>query len=96
ILNPVIFITGTGFSNLKPLVDSVELFQPEFRTIALLNLVIIIVALSAILHWAVVGRRVPEAPEIQKIDTRIEFEELDQIMMEEEEEEEEEEIPAPT
>jgi hypothetical protein len=53
---------------------SLELSQPEFRTIALLNVVLVILAISFILHYLVVSRRlVPEAVTVQKIDTMIDF-----------------------
>ncbi len=60
--------------SIPPLKMSLELSQPEFRTIALLNVVLVILAISFILHYLVVSRRlVPEAVTVQKIDTMIDF-----------------------
>lgn len=60
--------------SIPPLEMSLEISQPEFRTIALLNVVLVILGISVILHYMVVSRRLaPEAVTVQKIDTRIDF-----------------------
>jgi hypothetical protein len=60
--------------SIPPLEMSLEISQPEFRTIALLNVVLAILAISFILRYLVVSRRLePEAVTVQKIDTMIDF-----------------------
>jgi hypothetical protein len=57
------------------LLDSLELGQPEFRTIAILNVVLIFILLSAVLHYLTTSGRAGKVFErvVQQIDTLVDF-----------------------
>lgn len=60
--------------SIPPLQMSLELSQPEFRTVALLNVILLILGISVVLHYVAVTRRLePEAVTVQKIDSQIDF-----------------------
>jgi len=75
LMDPEGLLDALGIINsIPPLQISLELQQPEFRTVALLNVILLIVGLSVLLHYMIVSRgRVPEAVTVQKIDTMIDF-----------------------
>ncbi|MFX0185011.1 MAG: hypothetical protein ACFE95_18155 [Candidatus Hodarchaeota archaeon] len=57
------------------LLESLELGQPEFRTIAILNVALIFILLSAVLHYLTTSRRAGKVFErvVQQIDTLVDF-----------------------
>lgn len=84
-------------SSFPALIDSLELSQPEFQTIAILNVVLFFILLSVILHYLTSGRtgKVLERV-VQQIDTLVDFDRASQsapVVGETPEEEEEEELP---
>ena len=95
ILNPgfiidVVFIDplgerAGGFLNFPQLIESIELNQPEFRTVILFNIILLILVVAAILHFLLVHR--PEVPErrVQKVDTLVDFKDVAEIQEMEEE-----------
>ena len=76
--------------------ESLELSQPEFRTIAILNIVLIFILLGVILHYLTSGRTVKVLQRVvQQIDTLVDFERSPKpVSAPSEEEEGEEEPPA--
>ncbi len=54
------------------LLDSLELSQPEFRTIAILNVALILILIGVILHWRYEAKKVITKV-VQQIDTLVEF-----------------------
>ncbi|MFW9856488.1 MAG: hypothetical protein ACFFFG_15660 [Candidatus Thorarchaeota archaeon] len=63
-----------GFS-FPALLDSLELSQPEFRTIAILNVALLIILISAVLHYATTSKRTKAMllRVVQQIDTLVDF-----------------------
>ncbi|MFX0050049.1 MAG: hypothetical protein ACFE8U_02035 [Candidatus Hermodarchaeota archaeon] len=57
------------------LLKSLELGQPEFQTIAILNVALIFIVVSAILHYLTTSRRTKQVLErvVQQIDTLVDF-----------------------
>lgn len=56
------------------LLDSLELSQPEFRTIAILNFVLLFILIGAVLHYLSSGRTVKVLERVvQQIDTLVDF-----------------------
>ncbi|MHA2362629.1 MAG: hypothetical protein ACXAC7_01630 [Candidatus Hodarchaeales archaeon] len=73
-------VEGTsGIINFPQLAESVELEQPEFRTVILFNIMLLIIVLAAVLHWILVHK--PEVPErrIKKVDTIVDFQEIKDV-----------------
>jgi hypothetical protein len=75
IMDPAGILDFLGIiESIPPLKLSLELTQPEFRTIALLNVILLILGISVALHyWMITRGQVPEAVTVQKIDTMIDF-----------------------
>lgn len=57
------------------LLDSLELSQPEFRTIAILNVALLVILVSAIFHYASASKRTKAMFQrvVQQIDTLVDF-----------------------
>lgn len=95
ILNPgfiidIVFIDplgerSGGFLNFPQLIESIELNQPEFRTVILFNIILLILVIAAILHFLLVHR--PEVTEkrVQKVDTLVDFKDIAEVQEIEEE-----------
>lgn len=69
--------TLTGILNFPQLADSIELTQPEFRTVIVFNLVLFILFISALGHWLLVHKPETEQVQVQKIETLVDFQEID-------------------
>jgi len=68
------FIQGLGIIYFPQLLDSLELTQPEFSTLVVFNVVLIVILISSIFSY--LNKRLPEIePETQKIDTLVKFSE---------------------
>ncbi|MFX1285110.1 MAG: hypothetical protein ACFFB5_15725 [Promethearchaeota archaeon] len=99
ILAPQTILTPLMGSSFPALLQSLELTQPEFQTIAILNVVLLFILLGVILHYLTSGRtgKIFERV-VQQIDTLVDFDRSSQptITTTEaaEEEEEEEEQPS--
>ncbi|OLS25891.1 MAG: hypothetical protein HeimC3_11650 [Candidatus Heimdallarchaeota archaeon LC_3] len=77
-----------GLLNFPSLIDSIELTQPEFRTVILFNVVLLIIAFSAVVHFLLVHKPEREEKEIKKVSTLVDFQEIvENIDIEEEDEE---------
>ena len=71
ITNPV---AGTvGLFNIPQLADSLELNQPEFRTVLVFNLVLLLLFISAVAHWLLVHKPEVQEKHIKKVDTLVDF-----------------------
>jgi hypothetical protein len=78
ILNLVINVESpeSGLLKFPALVDSIELTQPEFRTVVLFNVVLIIIAFSAVVHFLLVHKPEFEEKEVKKVSTLVDFQEI--------------------
>jgi hypothetical protein len=78
ILNLVINVESpeSGILKFPALVDSIELTQPEFRTVVLFNVVLIIIAFSAVVHFLLVHKPESEEKEVKKVSTLVDFQEI--------------------
>lgn len=93
IMSPQGIIDFIGFPALR---QSLELSQPEFRTIAILNITLFLILISVILHYLSSGRtRKVLLRVVQQIDTLVDFERSTKPIQTPGEEEQEEE-GAPT
>ena len=104
IMAPQFLLAPLMGNSFPALLQSLELTQPEFQTIAILNVVLLFILFSAILHYLTSGRtgKILERV-VQQIDTLVDFDRgpkttttTDETTEEEEEEsptDEEEEIP---
>ncbi|MFX0122957.1 MAG: hypothetical protein ACFFAE_04910 [Candidatus Hodarchaeota archaeon] len=74
IISPEILLTPFVGSSFPALLQSLELTQPEFQTIAILNVVLLFILVSVILHYFSGGRtgRIFERV-VQQIDTLVDF-----------------------
>ena len=89
ILNPqfiMTFLASIGLFNFPDLINSVELTQPEFRTVLLFNVIFIILAFSAAVHFLLVSKKQKvEEKEVQKVETLVDFQQISDIIDEESE-----------
>ena len=92
ILNPTVILTpiianprtgGGGFLQMPSLIESIELTQPEFRTVILFNALLIIIALAAMVHFLLVHRPKTEKAEVKKVETIVDFKEIKETAEEE-------------
>ena len=65
-----------GLLNFPSLIDSIELTQPEFRTVILFNVVLLIIAFSAVVHFLLVHKPEREEKEVKKVSTLVDFQEI--------------------
>ncbi|UCG04421.1 MAG: hypothetical protein JSW11_10625 [Candidatus Heimdallarchaeota archaeon] len=99
IISPEILLTPLVGASFPALLQSLELTQPEFQTIAILNVVLLFILISVILHFFSGGRtgKIFERV-VQQIDTLVDFDRSSTPVAaaagETPEEEEEEEPPA--
>ena len=87
ILNPefiMTFLSSIGLFNFPDLINSVELTQPEFRTVLLFNILLLILVFSTIVHFLLVSKKQQvEEKEVQKVATLVDFQEISDIIAEE-------------
>jgi hypothetical protein len=65
-----------GLLNFPQLAESLELNQPEFRTVIVFNIVLLILFVSAIGHWLLVHKPETKETTIQKVDTLVDFQDI--------------------
>lgn len=76
IINPypfLSFLQDIGLINFPQLLDSLELTQPEFSTLIVFNVVLVIILLGSLFSY--INKNLPMEAEIQRIDTLVEFSE---------------------
>ena len=75
-----------GLINFPQLADSLELNQPEFRTVLVFNIVLLILFVSAVGHWLLVHKPESQQVQVQKIETLVDFKDVQASPIIEEEE----------
>ena len=65
-----------GFLNFPQLSESLELNQPEFRTVIVFNIVLLILFVSALGHWLLVHKPEVQQVQVQKIEKLVDFQEI--------------------
>ena len=76
IINPYPFLNdlqNIGLISFPQLLDSLELTQPEFSTLIIFNVVLVIFLLSSLFSY--INKKLPMETEVQRIDTVVEFSE---------------------
>ena len=66
----------TGILNFPQLSESLELNQPEFRTVIVFNIVLLILFVSSLGHWLLVHKPEVEQVQVQKIEKLVDFQEI--------------------
>ena len=78
VVNPTgIFFGNQGLIQLffgGAIANSLELYQPEFRTLVIFNMALIVVVLGMLTHWLATRRAELEIAEVERIETIVEFE----------------------
>jgi hypothetical protein len=75
--------TGGGFLQFPALTDSIELTQPEFRSVILFNVLLFILAFSALIHFLLVHKPEVTEKEVKKVETLVDFREISEVATEE-------------
>ncbi|MFW9928221.1 MAG: hypothetical protein ACFFD1_02400 [Candidatus Thorarchaeota archaeon] len=77
---------GLNLLNFPALIDSIELTQPEFRTVILFNVMALIIVLAGVIHYLLVHKPKVEEKEIKKVSTLVDFQEIKEVVEVSEEE----------
>lgn len=67
----------TGILNFPQLAESLELTQPEFRTVIVFNIVLLIFFVSAVGHFLLVHKPEVQEKQIQKVETLVDFNDVE-------------------
>ena len=71
----------TGILNFPQLAESFELTQPEFRTVIIFNIVLLVLFVSALGHWLLVHKPEVQEKQIQKVETLVDFQDIQEEPM---------------
>ena len=68
----------TGILNFPQLAESFELTQPEFRTVIVFNIVLVILFISALGHFLLVHKPEVQEKTVQKVETLVDFKDIEE------------------
>ena len=68
----------TGILNFPQLAESFELTQPEFRTVIVFNIVLLILFVSALGHFLLVHKPEVQEKTVQKVETLVDFKDIEE------------------
>ena len=74
----------TGILNFPQLAESIELTQPEFRTVIVFNIVLLILFVSAVGHFLLVHKPETQEKQVQKVETLVDFNDVEETRVVEE------------
>ncbi len=66
----------TGIFNFPQLAESIELTQPEFRTVIVFNIVLLILVISSVGHFLLVHKPEVQEQHVQKVETLVDFQDI--------------------